>query len=220
MLRNRTIAAFAVTAVALSMGWASGASAAPIIFQGIDVGATSLATGPNSQAASIAFDLATGPLNIIDFDTNNSGATLSPASSPQACGFALCGGNTTPGGSNWYGHVFTTTITFDSPINAFGAYFSGWQRAIQTLTYTDGTTEILDMPAGDINSGGLVFFGFTDVGKSISSIVYDTVSGDFVAIDDMRFGMIGGSVPESSTLALFAAALMGLALAGRRRRSQ
>ena len=189
-----------------SIAFSGSAFAVPVIYQGLDIGATSLATGPNAQAASDAFDLATGPLNIIDFDTNTTGATLSPASAPQACGFALCGGNTTLGGSGFFGHVFTTTITFDSAIDSFGAYFSGWQRATQTLEYTDGTTVTLNMPSGDLQQGGLLFFGFTDIGASISSITYDTVLGDFVGIDDMRFGI--ASVPEPNILAL-----MGLGLA-------
>ena len=50
----------AAAAVALTVGWATGANAAPIVFQGIDIGAASLAAAPNSQAASAAFDLARG----------------------------------------------------------------------------------------------------------------------------------------------------------------
>lgn len=196
----------------------SASFAIPILYQGIDVGAASFAAGVNSQAASSLFDAASGPLNIIDFDTNNTGATLSPASSPQGCGFSLCGGNTTAGGSNFFGHVFTTTITFDSPIDSFGAYFSGWQRTTQTLTYTDGAQTIINMPAsGSLSLGGMVFSGFIDAGASISSITYNTVSGDFVAIDDMRFGIASSAIPESKTLALFGLGLLGLVISRRRK---
>jgi hypothetical protein len=197
-------------------GLATAAGAAPIVYQGYDVGANSLAAAPNAQAASDAFDAATGSLTVIDFDTNFAGATLSPASQPQGCGFALCGGNTTAGGTGFYGAVYTTTITFDNPVNAFGAYFSGWQRADQVITYTDGSTETLSMPAGDLSLGGLVFFGFIDAGRSIASITYQTVLGDYVGIDDMRFGM-AGQVPTPGSLALVGLGLMGLAAARRRR---
>ncbi len=196
----------------------SASFATPILYQGIDVGAASFAAGVNSQAASALFDAASGPLNIIDFDTNNTGATLSPVSSPQNCGFALCGGNTTAGGSNFFGHVFTTTITFDSPIDSFGAYFSGWQRTTQTLSYTDGAQTIINMPAsGSLNLGGMVFSGFIDAGASISSITYNTVSGDFVAIDDMRFGIASSTIPETETLALFGLGLLGLVISRQRK---
>jgi len=209
----------ATTAI-LTMGFAATSNSAPIIFQGLDVGASSFAAGTNSQAASNSFDLASGPLSIIDFDTNTTGATLSPSSSPQGCGFALCGGNTTVGGSNFFGHVFTTTITFDSGIDSFGAYFTGWQRSTQTLEYSDGSTVTLNMPAGDLSSGGMVFFGFIDSGATINSITYNTVSGDFVGIDDMRFGTAASAVPEPTTLALMSLGLYGLISFNRRRRVQ
>lgn len=206
----------AAAVVALTVGWAADALAVPVVFQAYDVGAASLAAAPNAQAAAAAFDLAAGPLNVIDFDTHTTGATLSPASDQQPCGFALCGGNTTPAGTGWYGAVYTTTITFDTPINAFGAYFSGWQRDDQILTYFDGVSNVtLNMPAGVLEAGGLVFFGFIDNGASISSITYSTRLGDFVGIDDMRFGT-AGAVPEPASLSLFGLGLVGLRWAARR----
>lgn len=193
------------------------AHAVPVVYSGIDFGANSLADGVNSMAVAAAFDAASGPLNIIDFDTNTTGATFSPASQPVACGFALCDGNTTTGGSNYFGHVYATTITFDAPIDAFGAYFSGWQRGSQTLTYTDGSTVTLNMPDGNLNLGGVVFFGFIDGGASIASITYDTPLGDYVGIDDVRFGKVS-SVPEPATLTLLGFGFAALGFAGRRRK--
>ena len=96
-------------------GLVSVAVAAPIIFQGLDVGASSLAAAPTAKAASDAFDAATGPLTIIDFDSNTTDATLSPASAsfPEACEFAQCSGNTTAG-NGFYGALHTTTVTVAS----------------------------------------------------------------------------------------------------------
>ena len=206
---NRLLKAAITGAVALGVvALAPAAFAAPIIFSAYDVGASSLATGPNSVAASAAFNAATGMLTVIDFDTNNTGASLSPGSFVADCGFALCGGNTTLGGSGFYGAVYTTTITFDSPIDSFGAYFSGWQRDDQLILYTNGGPVTLNMPAGDISAGGLVFFGFIDAGASITSLQYATTLGDYVGIDDMRFGMTTGSVPDAGSSLL----LLGMGL--------
>jgi PEP-CTERM motif len=206
--------------IALTLaGMASVSKASPIVFQGIDLGASSLVTAPNSLAARNAFAAAAGALPIFDFDTHTTGLTLSPASSPQSCGFALCGGNTTAGGSQFYGAVFTTTITFASPINAFGAYFSGWQRNDQVLSYTAGSAVNLAMPAGDLGSGGMVFFGFIDAGKSITSITYSTALGDFVGIDDILFGNAAASgVPEPGSLLLLGSGIGMIGLAAWRRR--
>jgi hypothetical protein len=212
---SRRTVILAVFALVLA-GMIQVSMATPVVYQGIDFGATSLATAPNSLAASNAFDAATGPLNIIDFDTNTTGATLSPASFDAGCGFTLCGGNTTSGGSQFYGAVWTTTITFDSPIDAFGAYFSGWQRNDQIITYSDGGIVSLAMPAGSLSEGGMVFFGFIDPGASITSITYSTALGDYVAIDDMRFGTT--AIPEPTSLLLFGTGLGVLGLVARRRR--
>lgn len=202
----------------ITLGWVSSAFAVPIVYQGYDAGATSLSVATNAQAASIAFDLAAGATNIIDFDTNTSGATISTPDTYAAGSFALFGGNTTAGGSNFFGHTYTTTITFDNAIDSFGAYFSGYQRSDFTLTYNDGNgnTVILDMPVGNLTLGGLSFFGFTDIGASIGSLVVQTVLGDYVGIDDIRFGTAAAPVPEPGTLLLLGSGLAGLALYRRR----
>lgn len=176
---------------------ATTAQAVPVIFEGSDQSAGSLAAAPNSQAASDAFDAATGgSLNLVDFDGNAAvGISFSDGTveNTPSCGFALCGGNTTSGGS-FFLRQFAgiNTITFDNAIDSFGAYFSGWQVGNQTITYDDGTQVVLEMP--DDISSGMVFFGFVDAGASITSISYDA-SNDIVALDDIRFGVANAVAP-------------------------
>jgi hypothetical protein len=208
-------------ATALLMAMTAGAaSAAPVVYQGLDLGAGSLAAAPNSQAASDAFDLATGALTLIDFDGNNTGATFSAGTvtSDIACGFALCGGNTTSGGSNFLrvsGGI--TTITFDSAVDSFGAYFSGWQIVTQTITYTDGNTEVLDMGPANLDDGGMIFFGFVDAGASIASIEYNALN-DIVALDDIRFGN-ANVIPLPAGVVLLITGLAGFGALRRRKTS-
>jgi hypothetical protein len=73
------------------------------------------------------------------------------------------------------------------------------------------------MPSGNLLLGGLLFFGFTDIGASISSITYNTVSGnDPVGIDDMRFGTV---VPIPAAVWLFASGLLGMIGIARRKKA-
>lgn len=214
-MKNSTISKspFVGTVVAALLV-ASSAYAVPVVYEGLDVGAGSLAAAPNSQAASDAFDAATGSLNLVDFDANPAaGLTFSNGSVTNApsCGFALCGGNTTAGGSFFLRQSGgLNTITFDTAIDAFGAYFSGWQLGTQTITYTDGSTVTLDMPEEVVvSSGGMVFYGFVDAGASIMSITYDA-SNDIVALDDIRFGQVAAvPLPAGGLLMLGGLAAFG-----------
>jgi hypothetical protein len=114
-----------------------GAFAAPIIYSAVDDGATSLGTAPNSVAMAAAFDGASGPLSLIDFE---SGLPVGVSAGPgfvtpfSVCG-ALCGYNTTVAGSSFYlAEGGSHTFSFSTPINAFGAYFTGIQFGGHTLT--------------------------------------------------------------------------------------
>ena len=128
----------------------------------------------------------------------------------QRCVDYLCGYNTTSGGDSFLDVTYNTTFTFDTAIDSFGAYFTGVQRGDASLTYADGTSVTLTMPSATISDGGTTFFGFSDAGASIMSISYFTgTGGDFVGVDDIRFGN-AESVPEPSMLSLFALGLIGM----------
>lgn len=228
-------AMLALAALALAFATAP-AQASLILFTGADDGAGSLATAPNSTAAAASFDTAAGALgieNTITFEsaplgsftslTLASGVTLTGANvnnNDQSivnttsninitppCSNATCGYNTTPGGSQFlllFGG--TATFSFSAGTDAFGAYLTGVQNAGETITFSDGTSQSVDVPNPGFN-GGTAFVGFTDADKSIASITIN-VNNDIVGVDDVRYVTPG--VPEPASLALLGSALLAL----------
>ncbi len=198
---------------------ATEAVGAPILFIGADQGAQSFDEMLNSQSAAADFDTATGPLELIDFesplpdDFSNAGGTIVDIDS----GFALFGGNTTPGGDFYLDFSSTENLVFNfaSPIDSFGAFFGGLQgEAVgqQFITYSDGDTVQIDVPL--LSSGG-AFIGFTQTGASISSIEFEFFN-DIIGIDDIRYGVAAVTVPETPTLPLLVLGAMALGFTRRR----
>jgi len=222
--------------------------AAIVTFTGADPGVGPGDPFPNSAAAAASFEAAAGATSLVDFESAplgpfdsldvGSGLTIALANvDPGFAGIsddntdAALGFNTTPGGSqflrispNFGGPDVTATFTFASPISSFGAYLTGTESSLDgtlTLNFNDGTSQTLAIPKND--SPGVQFFGFTDLGASISSIVLTEAgpfdSRDIFGVDDVRFGA-AVAIPEPSTLLpALGGALVGLGLAVRRRRA-
>ena len=147
---------------------------------------------------------------------------------PSPLGF-----NTTPGGSEWLqvAPFFNdpvggaVTFSFSTPIQAFGAYLTDAQTSLPgpiTLTFNDGSAEILSI-VKNADAGGALFFGFTDFGRSIISVTYNTGATadtrDIWGIDDVRYSTSANVVvPEPGSLFVLGIGLLGLgALRGRKR---
>ncbi|OFI36291.1 hypothetical protein BFC17_08590 [Alteromonas lipolytica] len=209
-------------AVLLTTCLVSGAQATPITYLGADDSVSSLSDMVNSVAAMNDFLSVAGALDVVDFESAiPPDVTISGGSVVSSnCG-ALCGFNTTAGGSFWT-EVFggSVTFTFSDPVDAFGFFVSGLQTdlvPLQTITYTDGSNaqQFIDMPSS--TGGGGAFVGFIDYGELISSVTFDATN-DILAFDDLLFGQSASnpgnptpptSVPAPATFLLLLASLIG-----------
>lgn len=233
------------------------ASASLITFVGQDNVATTTSAHPSSAAAAASFATAAatiGNVATITFESAPLGVFSSLMAAPgvtvtgsnvnsanqsilNASNFptapTLDGYNTTSGGTNFLEmQGGTVTFTFATPTQFFGAYFSGIQSAVffaDTVTFSDGTSESISIPGvGTSGSvGALDFVGFTDVGKSISSITINAgIPGDpgagfdDIGVDDVSYQSFASSsptVPEPDSIVLMLTGCLGLTAGIRRR---
>jgi hypothetical protein len=226
------------------------ASASIITFAGADLGVLpGSPSGPNSTLAATNFDAAAALLgneSIITFESAPVGSfnSLMVAAGVTISGSdidgnnqaidntfdasfpSLDGYNTTPGGSRFVEMVGGSLVfTFTTPVEFFGAFLSGVQDFTQdTFTFSDGTSQTINVPEAGTSSsvGELVFVGFTDAGKSISSVTVNagTNAFDAIGVDDVRFQSAAVATPEpNSAVSLLTGCFFGLALWLRRCRA-
>jgi len=215
--------AFGVATIA-ALATSQVAQAALVTYIGFDNSVTDFSQMTNSAAEEAIFAAAVPGASLITFETAlPSGVTVSGGTitNDSACG-ATCGFNTTPGGQFFdLLEGGASTFNFSEPIDAFGVYITGVQTEFATgeaLTFSDGSTQTIDTPPAF--GGGGVFIGFTDFGKSITSVTYDA-AGDIVALDDVRYASVSSripEVPEASTWAMMLTGFAGLGFAGYRAR--
>jgi hypothetical protein len=212
-----------------------------VTYYGADNGAGPGSSDPNTVAATAAFTAADPHTSLITFEgaslpnvapgvsvtltgADGGGLVSTDQHSPTPLGF-----NTTPGGKEWL-QIWpafnsstgeTATFTFAKPIDAFGADFTDTQVDFPgpiTLTFNDGST-ITETFNKNNDTGGILFFGFTDFGKGISSVAINTgatgSTRDIWGIDDVRF-QTASTVPELSTWAMMIFGFAGLGLVGYR----
>ena len=222
------------------------AQASIITFTGGDTGVAAGGARPNSDAAAALFDAAVGSFTLITFESLAVGnfaalgvapgvtATLTNAENAFCNG--ICGTNdtdlgynTTGGGSKYVRVVppfnsaagATLTFSFTTPIDAFGAYFTGTESGFPGLVnvnFNDGSSQAFNLPENGAG-GGVLFWGFTDFGASILSVSVNggatAGSRDIFGVDDVRFR--AAAVPEPGTLTLFASGVAAFLVARRRR---
>ena len=241
----------ALPVLALLLSAAFTAAASPITFTGQDNNVQPGGSHPNASAAAAAFDTAAaaiGPESVITFEsaplgsfsslnvapgvtvtgTNYSGGNQQILNAPDFPGFPPVGGyNTTTGGSQYADMQGGTLIfTFTNPTQFFGVYLTGIQTNFfqDTITFSDGTSETIDAPGVGTTSsvGALDFVGFTDAGKSISSVTITAsqagVGGyDAIGVDDVRYES-AAVTPEPNSFVLLLSGLAVLGIAWRRMR--
>jgi hypothetical protein len=231
----RKLGALVASAAVLAAVSAGSAAASVTVFSGNDYGAGSISPKPNAYGARndyLAAAAGLGADQLISFETAalgafasldlGSGVTLTGPNLSNAnvplCAEALCGYNITVAGSKFlsiYGGE--ATFSFANPISSFGAFIAGAQIEGIHFAFTDGSSQSVEVPG----KYGTSFVGFTDPGKSISSVSL-IVGNDILSVDDLHFTFASpggaGGVPEPASWALMILGFGGVGSLVRRRR--
>ncbi|THD60235.1 hypothetical protein [Phenylobacterium sp.] len=221
-------------------------------YVGEDIMSTTSDPHPNSATAAAAFGAAVPGAGLITFESAPLGSfgslTVAPGvalsgtdvngdsqtirnTSAFPSGPTLDGYNTTPSGANFAEATGgTLTFNFATAVDAFGAYLSGVQNfTTDVITFSDGASQTLTIPEDGTSGsvGALVFVGFTDPGKSISSVTINvgstTTGWDDIGVDDVRYAPVaaGSGAPEPVGWALMLLGFGGVGglIRGRRARA-
>ena len=118
----------------------------------------------------------------------------------------------------------SAVLSFDSPIDAFGAFFTGAgnDSGGVTVSFNDGSAQsftVQPSTATPNSQGAIQYFGFTDFGASISSVTVAVGTNDGGSFDIIGFDAIrvDTAAPEPSTWLLLGVGLGGLVQLRRRR---
>ena len=89
-------------------------------------------------------------------------------------------------------------------------------QQITSARFSRESKQTVDITNPSFSDGGVTFVGFTDPGKSISSVtITASVAGsgaDFIGVDDVTYesGRSASPVPEPSTITLLGSATLGV----------
>lgn len=228
---NKFLAVLATAA--LSTVFTAAAYAAPTTFFGQDQNPSS--STANSDLAHTQFlsnlSSGVGTENFEGIAAGNYGAlalsfpgstgniTANLSGNLLICAFDGCGGagRFATSGSHYLDTSDAFTLSFSSPISAFGFYATdlGDINGDLTLLLSGGGTVSFTVPTAGSADGNQLFWGFIDPLQSYTGIQFGNTSpgNDFFGFDDMIIGDLGQvqiGVPEPGALAMLGMGLLGM----------